>query len=287
MIKNNVLQRILLFFIAIPLLAAAVFFLPFQNHLFFNLVAIGACFLASKELIQILEAKGIKQRSKILPYLSMSLPVASYLIVRFDIQQDLFAIVLTTVIIYILLLSISTKVSDDDFSNNIIFIASSLFVIVYPGYFISYIIRFSEFTNASLVICFFILIIFMNDSGAWLLGVLFGKNNRGVVKVSKNKSVMGFIGGTIGTFIFFGIARQVIPGLSQMPLYIYIFLSLIIALVTITGDLVESALKRSAKVKDSGDKVMGRGGLLDSIDSLLLAAPFFYYIIKTYTEKGM
>jgi len=127
----------------------------------------------------------------------------------------------------------------------------------------------------------------MNDSGAWLLGVLFGKNNRGVVKVSKNKSVMGFVGGTIGTFLFLGLARFQIPELSAMPLYVYIILAMVISTVTITGDLVESAMKRSCKVKDSGNIIMGRGGLLDSIDSLLLAAPFFYYIVKTYAEKGM
>lgn len=285
--KNNVLQRVLLFIIAIPLLAGAIFLLPHQNHLFFNLIAIVSCYIATKELITIFEEKGIILKSKALPFLSILLPITSYLALRFNIEQDIFSIVLTTIIIYILMLSISTKVSHADFSNNIIFIATSLFVIIYPGYFISYIIRFSEFEKASLIIGFFILIIFMNDSGAWLLGVLFGKNNRGVVKVSKNKSAMGFVGGTIGTFLFLGLARILIPGLSQMPIYIYIILSMIISTVTITGDLVESAIKRSAKVKDSGNVVMGRGGLLDSIDSLLLAAPIFYYIVKAYVESGM
>ncbi len=287
MIKNNVFQRILLFVVAIPLIAGAVFFLPHQKHLFINIVAIITCFIASKELISMLKFKGIKLNSKLLPYLSIPLPVVSYLIVRFNLNPDLFSIVLTSLIIFILMLSISTKQSDKDFSNNITFISSSLLALIYPGYFISYIIRLSEFENSSLIICFFILIIFMNDSCAWLLGVLFGKNSRGIVKVSKNKSVMGFIGGTIGTFIFLGIARNQIPELSSMPTYIYIILSLIISTVTITGDLVESALKRSSNVKDSGNIIMGRGGLLDSIDSLLLAAPLFFYIVKTYAEKGM
>ena len=287
MIKSNVFQRVLLFLVAIPLLGGAIFLLPQQKHLFFNLISIIASFLATKELIRIFKEKGIELKSKILPYLSIPLPLASYISLRFAIELDLFSIVLTTLIIFVLMISISTKVSDSDFSNNITFIASSLFVIIYPSYFISYIIRFSEFNNSSIVIGFFILMIFMNDSGAWLLGVLFGKNNRGVVKVSKNKSVMGFVGGTIGTFLFFGLARYTIPGLINMPIYIYIILSVIFSTVTISGDLVESAIKRSGKVKDSGDIIMGRGGLLDSIDSLLLTAPFFYYVVKAYIETGM
>lgn len=285
--NNNVLQRVILFVIGLPLIAGGIFFLPFEKHLVFNLVAIITCFIASKELIEMFREKGIKLNYKLLPYLSLPLPITSYLIVRFGINQDVFSIVLTTLILFVLLTSISTKVSDIDFSNNITFISTSLFVIIYPGYFISYIIRFSEFESASLIICFFIITVFLNDSGAWLFGVLFGKNNRGVVKVSKNKSVMGFVGGTIATFLFLGIARYMIPELKSMPIIAYIFLSMVISLVTITGDLVESAIKRSAKVKDSGDIIMGRGGLLDSIDSLLLAAPFFYYIVKTYAEKGM
>lgn len=287
MIKNNVFQRVLLFTIAIPLLAGAIFFLPFQKHLFINIIAILACYFASRELLHMLKNKGIFLKSVLLPYLSIPLPVTSYLIVRYNLNPNLFSIVLTSVIIFILMMSISTKQSDKDFSNNISFISSSLFTVIYPGYFMSYIIRFSEFENSSLVICYFILIIFMNDSGAWLLGVLFGKNNRGVVKVSKNKSVMGFVGGTLGTFLFFGLARYQIPELSSMPIYIYIILSIVLSTVTITGDLVESAIKRSTNVKDSGDIIMGRGGILDSIDSLLLAAPLFYYIVKTYAEKGM
>lgn len=284
MTKNNVIQRVLLFVVAIPAIALAIFFLPFYNHLFFNIAAIVTSYLASKELTDMLINKGIKINSRLLPLLSIPLPLASYLMVRFELNHDLFSIVLTTLIILILMMSISTKQSEADFSNNITFISSSLFAIIYPGFFISYIIRFSEFKNASLIICYFIIIVFLNDSGAWLLGVLFGKGNRGIVKVSKNKSIMGFVGGTIGTYLFMGFARHYIPELQSMPIHMYIILSAILSLVTIIGDLVESAIKRSSNVKDSGNVILGRGGLLDSIDSLLLVAPFFYYIVKTYSE---
>ena len=47
------------------------------------------------------------------------------------------------------------------------------------------------------------------------------------------------------------------------------------------GDLAESALKRAAQVKDSGSVIPGRGGLLDSIDSMLLCAPLFFFWMQT------
>lgn len=281
--NNNVIQRVLLFIIAIPLIGGGIFFLPYQKHLFFNIASLLFSFLATKELLNLFKCRGIKLESKILPFLSLPLPLTAYLQVRFEINQDIFFLVLTSVILFILLISISTKKSGADFSNNIAFISSSIFAVIYPSYFISYIVRFSKFENASLIICYFIIIVFLNDAGAWLLGVLFGKNNRGVVKVSMNKSVMGFFGGTIGTYLFMGIARQIIPELQAMPLIIYIIVSAVISLLTITGDLVESALKRSANVKDSGNVIMGRGGILDSIDSLLLVAPIFYYILNYYS----
>lgn len=282
--NNNVVQRILLFLIAIPVIGGGVFFLPYQKHLFFNLCSLVFSFLATRELLNLFKNKGIELNSRILPLLSIPLPLTAYLIVRFNFTQDLLLIVLTTIIIFILIISISTKKSGLDFSNNITFVSSGIFSVIYPSYFISYIVRFSQFESASLIIGYFIVIVFLNDAGAWFFGVLFGKNNRGVVKVSMNKSVMGFIGGTIGTYLFFGIARYIIPELQSMPIYMYIILSAIISLVTITGDLVESALKRSSNVKDSGNVIMGRGGILDSIDSLLLVAPIYYYILKFYSE---
>ena len=94
MTKNNVFQRVLLFIVAIPLIAGAIFFLPYQKHLFFNVAAILTCYIASKELINMLKVKGIKLNSVLLPYLSIPLPVTSYLIVRFNLNPDMFSIVL-------------------------------------------------------------------------------------------------------------------------------------------------------------------------------------------------
>jgi phosphatidate cytidylyltransferase len=113
---------------------------------------------------------------------------------------------------------------------------------------------------------------------AWLFGKYLGKQ-RNIVAVSPNKSIAGFVGGSTGSliaaFISFG-SLGALPGMAFVHKIILSFaLGLGMAFFVITGDLFESALKRSASVKDSGTMVPGRGGILDSFDSLFFSAPFF------------
>lgn len=72
------------------------------------------------------------------------------------------------------------------------------------------------------------------------------------------------------------IASQVMGG---MPLPFFLGLSFIVGISAQIGDLFESALKRSAGVKDSGDLIPGHGGFLDRFDSMLFAFPIVYYIV--------
>ena len=118
----------------------------------------------------------------------------------------------------------------------------------------------------------------MCDSAAWLFGVTMGKNNRGLIKVSPNKSVMGFIGGFAGSIVIGIIAHYVFPVFDSVSKVI--LLGVITAFAAILGDLAESVMKRSARIKDSGNIIPGRGGILDSIDSIVFAAPVFYIAIQ-------
>ena len=106
--------------------------------------------------------------------------------------------------------------------------------------------------------------------------MLLGKNNRGVVAASPNKSVAGFAGGYVGCILASLIAQAALPHIFSGSLWKSIVFGVLVASAAIVGDLVESVFKRSAGVKDSGVIMPGRGGVLDSIDSLLFAAPVFY-----------
>lgn len=127
----------------------------------------------------------------------------------------------------------------------------------------------------------FLVTVFMNDSIAWLFGMLFGKNNRGYVRVSPNKSIAGFIGGYLGAILTCLIATFAFPQIIEtqdlaLKIIKAVSLGFITATAAIIGDLTESAFKRSSNKKDSGMLIPGRGGVLDSCDSILFSAPIFY-----------
>jgi phosphatidate cytidylyltransferase len=112
----------------------------------------------------------------------------------------------------------------------------------------------------------------------------FGKHNRGFIAASPTKSIAGYVGG-LGASIAVGlIGALALPTVFQ-PTRVALhpalggsLLGFFSGLAGSLGDLGESALKRSVDTKDSGNLMPGRGGILDSIDSLALAAPVFYVL---------
>jgi phosphatidate cytidylyltransferase len=140
----------------------------------------------------------------------------------------------------------------------------------------------SGFPRANLVILVFLLIVFANDSAAWAAGMLLGRGNRGLVPASPNKSIAGFIGG-IGASILIGAGAELLVKSafsSPFPPWGGIVIGLCTGIAANLGDLAESAMKRSSGLKDSGSLIPGRGGVLDSIDSIALAAPVFYLLYR-------
>lgn len=127
-----------------------------------------------------------------------------------------------------------------------------------------------------LVLAIFIFI-WINDTGAFLVGCTIGKH-RLFERVSPKKSWEGFFGGLIFTVIaaicfslwcsdFFGMNT------FRAGIWEWIGFALVVSVFGTFGDLVESLLKRSLNIKDSGHIIPGHGGILDRIDSLLLAVP--------------
>lgn len=131
--------------------------------------------------------------------------------------------------------------------------------------------------NALMVIAFFSFI-WINDTGAYIVGSLLGKH-RLFERISPKKSWEGFFGGVIFTMVAGWIWSTQCSFLNTEQ---WIVLSAIVAIFSTWGDLCESLLKRTLHVKDSGQILPGHGGLLDRLDSVLLATPaavIYLYLI--------
>ena len=115
-----------------------------------------------------------------------------------------------------------------------------------------------------------LLLTWVNDTGAYLVGSLIGKTPL-FPSVSPNKTWEGSIGGVITTFIFGGLLGLFF---TEIALQHWLVLAVIVAIFGSLGDLVESMLKRSVGVKDSGNLLPGHGGVLDRFDAFIFVVPF-------------
>jgi phosphatidate cytidylyltransferase len=126
-----------------------------------------------------------------------------------------------------------------------------------------------------LLLGFFILI-WTNDTFAYLIGVKFGKNKL-FERVSPKKSWEGSFGGFLFSIIVAYILSLFFIDLNTME---WIGMAIIIVVFGSIGDLIESLFKRSLNIKDSGNILPGHGGILDRLDAVLIAAPFvFFYLL--------
>ncbi|MDE6286403.1 MAG: phosphatidate cytidylyltransferase [Muribaculaceae bacterium] len=120
------------------------------------------------------------------------------------------------------------------------------------------------------VLLMFVLI-WLNDTGAYLTGSRFGRT-RLCERLSPKKSWEGFWGGMLFCIVAGGVAGHYGMGPARNILAGALF-GVAVSVFSTMGDLFESALKRHAGVKDSGNIIPGHGGLLDRVDSLLFVAP--------------
>lgn len=117
-----------------------------------------------------------------------------------------------------------------------------------------------------------------NDAGQYVSGKLAGRHRMAPI-LSPKKTWEGLIGGVTITAL---VAALAAPSLSPFSRIEGALVGVGLALLGVLGDLLVSALKRDAGVKDSGTVLPGQGGLLDRTDSLLLSAPLFFYAVERY-----
>jgi len=129
-------------------------------------------------------------------------------------------------------------------------------------------------------IIFTISTIFATDAGAYFVGKAIGRHKL-TPKISPNKTWEGAIGG-VATAIAIAILNYYI---FNLPIQIghLIGLSIIVPILSMTGDLAESSLKRWVHTKEAGSWFPGHGGILDRLDSVVLTAVVVYYYVRWLT----
>ena len=138
----------------------------------------------------------------------------------------------------------------------------------------------SQSNGAWLVLCL-VVIVALADSGAYFAGKKWGLHKL-APEISPGKSLEGVYGGLLANFVF---AVVLLFGLNMNPedSFLIVFIVLLTSIFSVEGDLLESAIKRSHGVKDSGNILPGHGGILDRIDGVCAATPCFIFCVLFFS----
>jgi phosphatidate cytidylyltransferase len=129
------------------------------------------------------------------------------------------------------------------------------------------------------LLAYFFLVVFGADAGAYFVGKALGKHKL-VPAISPGKTWEGLFGGLIAAAGFAAVAT--FSFFPELPYQFSIPLGVVMAAVSVLGDLTESAIKRGSNKKDAASILPGHGGFLDRLDSLLFNAPILYYFARFY-----
>ena len=160
--------------------------------------------------------------------------------------------------------------------------AASLLIIAYVPLLGSFAALMLAEEQGSARVVTFLLIVVMSDTGGYIAGVLFGKHPM-APKISPKKSWEGLVGSLIlGTAA--GICMAIF--VLDVPFWVGIILGVSLVAVGTCGDLIESIIKRDLGIKDMSSFLPGHGGVMDRLDSLLVAAPVAWLIMYMFVPGG-
>ncbi len=200
-------------------------------------------------------------------------PLSAWLAGRFAVSLSALAVFLL-----LLLLSILAVLQKEDTLPW----ALGFFSCVYVGWTLSFLILLRQLDEERgfLFLLTAFLITWLSDTGAYLIGRAYGRHKL-IPAVSPKKSWEGVLGGLafclVGTLIYNAF-------FLHLPFWLMLIAALCGTALGIFGDLAESLWKRWAGVKDSGKILPGHGGMLDRFDSMMLVAPFLYFLFQFYLQ---
>lgn len=270
--NKNLLTRVITATIGIPVLLLSILVFPQRNHLMFCVIAAFVTICGTWELKNNIIKKKID--TPFMAYLGALLPLVELFRLSYtpDVELTLFALATAVALAFLHEIFYGAK---DEFKSSAERVSLTVLNIVYPGLFMSYAIRLCFLPYAEKLLITFLSVVLGSDTLAYCTGMLFGKSNKNIVKCSPNKSIAGFIGGTILVAAIGTIIVKCNANLLPFTPFETFVLFLLTSIFGTLGDLFESMIKRSVGVKDAGVMIPGRGGMLDCIDSVSIASPIF------------
>ncbi len=173
--------------------------------------------------------------------------------------------------------------------------AQGLFGLIYIAYPLALVPLLWKQEDGIALVVFLMVCVWSGDIAALYIGRNFGKHKL-APRLSPNKTWEGTIASIAGSVLAAGLVILISDQLTARgntsmhisePLWQSLLLAVVLNLAAQLGDLLESAIKRGAGVKDSGTMLPGHGGILDRIDALLLAAPVLWYVLMTKDALGL
>ena len=267
------MKRVITALILAPLVIALVLFAP---KWLITIVIAAIALLAGWEFIGLAEHCGAKP-----PRIAIMVALASLFAVNFQWPDQ------TLIFFSVLCLALLAWCTFASPVRRVLLDAlSSVFTLAYIGLTLLAIPTLREFTTGATLVIFLLLVVWAGDIAALYTGRALGRRKLAPA-ISPNKTWEGSIGSVFGSLAVTGLLFWLATQLAQWNFarisfadevwWYWLGMAVIVNVAAQVGDLAESALKRSAGVKDSGSLLPGHGGVLDRIDALLLAAPALWY----------
>ena len=221
------------------------------------------------EFFTMLERKNISIYKYVGIGIGMVIPVS--IMFHFELTKRWELLFIALVLLFLTMMQFKRRQSQ----GAIIGISTTLFGILYVAWFLSFIIKIRLLDNGVGFFVSLLIITKLGDIGAYLIGSRFGKTPL-MPRISPKKSIEGSIGGLIFSILGAIISKPMLA----VPYSHLIFLGAFLGILAQMGDLSESLMKRDCQIKDSSAIIPGMGGVLDVVDSLLFAAPVFYFYLS-------
>lgn len=264
---NNI-KRILTGIIGFPVIVAILIFAnTYIIDVLFSIVA----------LISIYEYfKVANSKNRVVKFLGY---IVAILIAFIHIIPVNYLLIMAQILIPTLITILFIKVIVTNMETNFNDITITLFGILYIVGFLVFMPLLYSQPNGKILIWYVFISAWGTDTFAYFVGKSLGKHK--LTKVSPKKSVEGSIGGTVGAILVSLLYTFIIKQYFDFNMS-YIFIGVVTAILSILsqiGDLSASTIKRFFDVKDFGNLIPGHGGMLDRIDSIILIAPFAYFLL--------